>query len=181
MEGNPSFRVMTQLDPSLSMWFSDHLKNLRRRRCGDDDDDDDAPAEEKNMHAYMLALHRIQLHGMCNRTCSPYFMHVYARSPHMFPHGTHQELRLLNKVADEKNVVRKSFLGPTVIQFNINFCELIILYSKNESQYPIIYSMVLIPNPSRAYIPNHTASSCSEVCSLSPLGCSFQAGAFVAT
>lgn len=136
---------------------------------------------KKNMHAYMLALHRIHLHGMCNRTCSPYFMHVYARSPHMFPHGTHQELRLLNKVADEKNVVRKSFLGPNVIQFNINFCELIILYSKNKSQYPIIYSMVLIPNPSRAYIPNHTASSCSEVCSLSPLGCSFQAGAFVAT
>ena len=31
MEGNPSFRVMTQLDPSLSMWFSDHLKNLVRR------------------------------------------------------------------------------------------------------------------------------------------------------
>ena len=55
MEGNPSFRVMTQLDPSLSMWFSDHLKNLRRRRCGDDDDDDDdAPAEEKK-HACLYA------------------------------------------------------------------------------------------------------------------------------
>ena len=44
-------------------------------------------------------------------------MHVYASSPQMFHHSTHQELRLLNKVAGEKNVVRKSFLGTNMIQY----------------------------------------------------------------